>query len=164
MSSTYKNIPKQDASDGISDVVSESSAITISHNGQVVGIGLDTSGIVAESAASVVNTYTAGESISALKAVYELSGVIYKAAPDTIQTASVVGITLTSANAGEQVQVLQYGVLQDAFLTFSPADLIFVTSNGAITNVAPASGYLTRLGRAINVNTVLIIIDSPKTL
>lgn len=165
MSSTYKNIPDESSSEGVQSVVSESVALTISHpsNG-VVGIAIDMSGIVAQSAASVVTTYTAGEVISAIKAVYAVGGTIFLANANSLQEASVVGITLTSGNPGDPIQVLQYGVLEDTMLGFTPADLLFVTNSGAISNTAPTSGYLTRLGRVITGNTALILIDSPKTL
>lgn len=115
-------------------------------------------------ASAVVNQYTCGETISALKAVYAVSEQVFLAGPTSMARASIVGIALTSGTEGTLIDVLQYGILEDESLGFRPTDLIFVGSNGTLTTTAPTAGYLTRVGRAINPSTAIIIIDSPKTL
>lgn len=162
MASTYTKLPKDSVGGVVITSDSENLVVTPVPSGYK--IGFNPAGLVAERATSVVNTYTAGETLSALKAVYEVSGVVYKADNTSLVAASVSGISLTAADAGTSVQILQFGVLQDPVFSFAPADLVFLTTDGTISNVAPDSGYLTRLGRAINANTLLVIIDSPKTL
>lgn len=157
----FKSIPDYGS---IKELASSSSALLISGEGRTRSIGLDASGLAVAQAATVAATYVAGEPISALKAVYEFEGAIYLANPSNLIGASVIGIALNAAGTGAPVEVLQYGPLHDASFSFSPASLLFVTSGGTISTVAPTEGYLTRLGRAINSNTVLIIIENPITL
>lgn len=161
MASTYTSLPKD--SDSLT-ITSDSENLTVTPIPSGYKIGFNPAGLVAQRATSVVNTYIAGETISALKAVYEVSGVVYKADHSSVESASVSGISITASSSGHPIEVLQFGVIQDPVFAFNPADLLFLTDGGTISNVAPDSGYLTRLGRAINVNTLLVIIDSPKTL
>lgn len=149
---------------GSTVIQSDSPALTVDKQGNKWVLGFDESQMVAERASSVVNTFTTGEIISALQPVYQSGGLVYKADSSDLIKASAIGIALQAAGAGQSIEVLQYGVLGDAILSYSPADLLFVSGSGSITNVAPTTGYLTRLGRAINLNTILVIIDSPKVL
>lgn len=164
MASTYQNIPN-DASSDVT-LVSNAPALTIGHTGDTYTFGLDTSQLVADEAASVVQTFTAGETISALDVVYldQVSGTILKAKRTSLVAASVIGIAKTSGIAGDPIQVLQYGILSDASFAFTPAALTFLSDLSKITETAPTSGYLTRLGRTINLNTILVFIESPADL
>lgn len=147
------------------DITSSSDALTIDNpSGNTYVIGMDMSKIVAQEAICVVVGYPAGETISALQAVYQSRGSVYRGDHASLVEASVIGLAVTSGLAGETVQVLEFGVISDASFSFAPADLVFLTDNGALSATSPPSGYLTRVGRAINPTTILVIIDSPKTL
>lgn len=164
MSSNYKHLPEL----GIVSLNSSDPAVVLTPNSQnrTVQVGLDSSKITAAGSAAVVKTYTAGETISALKAVYvnPLDGKIYRASSSTLQSASVIGITKTAVNQDGTVELIQYGIFQDGFFGFDPAELIVLGDNGALTATPPASGYLTRLGRSINGNTILILVETPVQL
>lgn len=158
--SAFRNLPYS----GIKELTSNSGALLISGEGSARSIGLDASGLSVAQASAVAISYTAGEHISALKTVYEFEDAIYVATSSNLVGASVIGIALNAAGIGQPVEVLQYGVLQDASFNFGPAALLFVATDGAITTTAPQTGYLTRIGRAINSKTALIIIENPITL
>lgn len=163
MASTYKNIPPDPTE---IEIVSNSAALTIEKVGSSFQLELDTSSIIVEEASSVVTTFRAGEVLSALQAVYfdPITARVWKADKTDLVKASVVGITKTAANLDANVEVIQYGLLSDASFLFQPAQLVFLSIQGLLTLIAPDSGFLTRLGRAINNNTILVLIDSPITL
>lgn len=83
----------------------------------------------------------------------------------TIDKALVMGAALNDANSGENVEVLLIGVLSDAlFSGFSVNDLLFLDTDGAITNTKPTNKYLTIVGRALGNNEILIFIQQPTVL
>ena len=164
MSSTYINIPNPNNSSTV--ITSDSPNIIVNMSGDAYSIGFDPMGIIANQAAAVVTDFTAGEMISALTVVYydEATGTIFKADSDTLIKASALGITMTAGMAGSTIKVIQYGLLTDSSFSLDPADLIFLGHNGLITTTAVSEGYLTRLGRAIDSTTILVLIESPVTL
>lgn len=160
MADVFINIPDYG---GLQDLLSDSAALVITGD-RVKTVTIDTSSLIASSAASVVNTYTAGETISANQTLYELDGAVFKGDHDTLQRANIIGVALTAATIGQPVKVLQYGILEDGAFNWAPTDLIFVADNGVLTSVAPDTGYLTRIGKAITTTQILVSIDSPITL
>lgn len=163
MSSTYKSISAK--STGI-NIISNTPALSVGHLGNIWALDIDTSQLTAQQASSVVNSLIAGETISALKVVYydHMTGRILKSSTDDIIKASGVGVTRTAGIEGSEIEVVQYGLLSDPSFNFLPAQLVFLSDDGSLTTSAPNSGFLTRVGRAINENTLLVLIESPVTL
>lgn len=160
MSGSYKELPER----GIVSITSLNPAVVVTNEpNRAVNVALDSSKITAGGALNITQTYVAGETISALKAVYinSVDSKIYLANPSTLQTASVSGITKTAGNIGDSIEIVQYGPLQDSFLTFANAEIICLGNNGVMTNSQPTTGYLTRLGRSVNSNTILITLEQP---
>lgn len=160
MADVFINIPDYG---GLRDLLSGSAALVIT-GGSVKTVTVDMSSLVASRASSVVNTYTAGETISANQAVYEAGGSVFKGGPETLGVANIIGVALTAGAVGQSINVLQYGVLEDAAFAWTATDLIFVDSDGLLTSSAPDAGYLTRVGKAITATQILVNIDSPITL
>lgn len=157
MASQYVKLP---ATGGIQQIESASPELVVTGTGATRTLTLNLSDVVVQEAASVVNTFTAGETISALQLVYmNDDGLIYVASQDTVKHASVLGIAKTSGTYGESVDVLQYGLLTDPFLDFQNNSLLFLGAVGEVTDVANGSGYMTRVGRQIFTNTILILIE-----
>lgn len=167
MSSVYIRLPYNAGSGGsINSITSSSSLITTSPGPNVV-IGFDESQMPeADGARSVVVSYECGENLSALEIVYmdALGGQIFAANQDNLIEASAIGITKQSGNVGQMVEVLQFGIISDSSFVFTPASIIFLDLNGQWTLTAPTAGYLTRLGRAINSTTALVLIETPVQL
>lgn len=160
MSSSYKELPER----GIVSITSVDPAVVVTNEpNRVVNVGLDSSKITAAGAVNIVQTYIAGEAVSALKAVYvnPVDSKIYLANPSSLQTASVAGITKTAGDIGGLIEIVQYGPLKDSFFGFANSEIISLGDNGVMTNSQPTMGYLTRLGRSINSDTILITIEQP---
>lgn len=119
---------------------------------------------IPEAAASIVRNFIAGETISALKIVYMDNNRVYSGSSANLNTATAIGIAKTAAAEGELVSVLQYGLLEDASFDFEVTDLAFLSETGSLTTTAPEQGYLTRIGKVINNNSVLVLIETPITL
>jgi hypothetical protein len=108
--------------------------------------------------------YVAGEPISALKLVYaSLDGKVYVANNTaTFDEALVMGVAINAAAlAGDTVTIVLSGVLQDASWSWAANELLFLNSLGTITNVIPASGHRSKVGKALMSDKILIEIEEP---
>ncbi len=152
---------------GIQKITSENAAISVSITdaGQAT-VNLDGSKIMASTSTQVTKQYIAGENLAALKAVFvHTDGKVYMANNSSLQESGVVGITKNAATLGDEITVIQYGIIQDSFFaTFSQGDVVILGSYGTLTNQANENGYLTRLGRCISQYTLLLLIETPISL
>lgn len=104
----------------------------------------------------------AGEDISALKLIYQTDINTVEFADSTTYTESVVlGLSLNSAVTGNDVEILTYGQHDDAFFNFSLNEPLFLGSNGNITNVEPATGFVTQIGHGLGAGGIFIDIKRP---
>lgn len=106
-----------------------------------------------------------GEDISAVKAIYSNGVTLFLGDPDdTYGTASIVGITITSALTGETLKYQLNGPMFDSSFTFTDGQPVFLGPNGSLTQVDPIiSGYAYRvlLGVATGSNGLHINIQDP---
>ena len=107
-------------------------------------------------------TYTAGENISAVKPVY-ISGTeeVSQADSDTKPEACVIGITKHAVSSGADVEVILSGELQDSSFTFTSGESIYLDENGNLTTTPPVTGFLTKIGKGLGNNKILINIEEP---
>lgn len=114
----------------------------------------------AEQAKRLIVTRKAAVSLSAMKLVKSDSATHVSVATndDTFESAQVLGVALNAAiNPDDDIEILLFGALQDASLSgFALNDLIYLGSNGAITNVAPVNGFYKEVGYSIGVDEVFI--------
>lgn len=105
----------------------------------------------------------ANETISAVCAVKLDSPTnISKATNDTtINNATVYGVTRTAGTAGSNIEVVTTGNFYDSSLNFPVNDSIYLGLNGVLTNVAPATGFLTQIGVSGGPGLIIINIDEP---
>jgi len=104
----------------------------------------------------------ASETISALRLVYQTSpGEAALADYQNATKKDVVGIALTSATVGNEVVVLYFGRVVDAFFNFPLNDSLFLGNNGIVTNVPPASDYSVRIGKSLGSGAIFINIERP---
>ena len=98
---------------------------------------------------------------SALRAVYS-NGVSVDIADNALfTTAQVYGITIQGGSAGNSVKVITAGHLQDSSFNFTPNEIVFLGSNGVITNMPPVSGVQSVIGLATKIDTIFVRISVP---
>lgn len=104
---------------------------------------------------------TAGETISALRAVYELDGFVraldYR---DDTHIDLLLGLSLTAAPAGGAVNVQRSGVLDDNSWNWLPGR-IYLGANGSLTQTPPADGYCVLLGAATSATRITLNLQDP---
>lgn len=159
MSDTMINLPK--GGGGIKTLNSDTPGVTVTGDQNKV-IHIDPSSWIAAESHKVTNTFTAGEDLSAMRVVFmdEDAPDVLRASHDDFVKSQALGITLHAAMAGQPVEVLQFGILQDATLMFEARALLFVGLNGVITETAPSTGYLCRIGKQIYPGTILVEIET----
>ena len=107
---------------------------------------------------------TAGVSLSALRAVTtNSSGQAIYASNNTLGNAQVVGITMGSANSGEQVGVKTFGPMSDASWNWTKGP-VFLGTNGALTQTAPSGGaIIVQVGRALTATQLFVDVETTIT-
>lgn len=118
-----------------------------------------------QTASKLSTTLVAGETVSALKVVrIGANSEAFLSEPDQYENALSVGVTLNTATAGNKVEVLSFGILEDPFFNFPVNDVLFLAVGGAITNVAPTSGIRTIIGKSLGVGSIFISVQEPVIL
>lgn len=101
----------------------------------------------------------AGENISALRAVYELNNEVFYLDPaDSDHIELLLGISFTSAPAGQLLSVQRSGVMDDSGWSWIPGP-IWLGSNGALTQSPPTTAYDVRIGAAVSTTRITLNIQ-----
>lgn len=104
----------------------------------------------------------AGETLSALRIVWEDSaGNVF--ALDYRNASAVyllLGLTISAAAMGGQLNIQRAGVVEDAAWTWAPGPL-WLGLDGAITQVPPADGFSLLLGFAVSATQIFLDINRP---
>jgi hypothetical protein len=87
----------------------------------------------------------------------------YADSSDTLTASKAIGFTLGAVSIGENVSILLSGEL-DGFFGLISGEIIYLSTNGLITQTPPPSGYIQKLGVALNPTTILINIQEPIVL
>jgi len=79
-------------------------------------------------------------------------------------TANAIGIALNAATAGNTVNVLLFGVLEDPSLTFSLNDLLFLKSDSTITDIGTSTlgEFLVEVGKSLGAGSMFVNIKTPE--
>lgn len=105
--------------------------------------------------------FTATETISAMKAVYQVDSTSIGLA-DATDAAKYrpIGIAITSGNLGDTITVRLFGLIQDSTLSaFSTNQRLFLSTAGSLSTSLPGSGYRVIVGLSLGGNRALIDID-----
>lgn len=106
--------------------------------------------------------YNAGEPISGHKVVRMDSGLVYIAdSSNDAHLGQAIGISTNAASIGNPVTVQTIGEITDASLVFSTPGPVFVGTNGAVTQTAPSTGWIQRVGTALDSDSLLINFETP---
>ena len=115
----------------------------------------------------VTTTGQAGEALTAFSAVYADAGIIFNADnTDPATMDQVIGVTLTDAIIGAEIEVVTDGVINNPAWTWAEGP-VFVDVAGAMTQVPPtppAAGYLLKIGVPTTPTQLTIDFDRPITL
>lgn len=103
----------------------------------------------------------AGQTLSALRAVYELDGEVFVLDyRDAAHINLALGITLTAAQVGEPINVQRSGVLDDAGWSWT-AGPVWLGVDGALTQAPPADGFDVLIGSAVSATRLILNIQDP---
>jgi hypothetical protein len=107
----------------------------------------------------------AGETISALRAVYEAAdGKLYHLdSSDGANIDSYSGISLTAANEGSGVSVQKNGLLIASGLGLTRGR-VFCGASGVLTNTPPSTGYDLLIGYIVSGDRLVLTDQDPITL
>jgi hypothetical protein len=104
---------------------------------------------------------TAGHTLSALRAVYELDDQVhYLDYRDTAHIDLLLGITLSAASAGSPVNVQRSGVIDDSGWNWTPGR-IWLGIDGALTQTPPADGFDVLIGAAVSATRITLNFTDP---
>lgn len=107
---------------------------------------------------------TAGSSLSALRAVYELDGAVHAlSADDALHVDLLLGITLTAAQAGDPVNVQRLGAIEDDSWNWVPGR-VYLGAEGALTQTPPTSGFDLLIGAATSATRITLNLQDPISL
>lgn len=104
---------------------------------------------------------TAGETLSALRVVYELAGealaLDYR---DADHVNLLLGITLTAGGIGQLLNVQCRGTLDDASWSWVPGR-VWLGAYGSLTQIPPVSGYDVLIGSATSATRINLNLQDP---
>lgn len=108
----------------------------------------------------------AGETLSALRVVYERNGLVYALDPSDPFSEDVqymLGVTVTATDAGGTVAVQRSGTIDDPGWTWAEG-LIFAGPGGLMVQTPPATGWELVVGFAPSATRLNIDFDEPVLL
>lgn len=76
----------------------------------------------------------------------------------------IIGITTGAASAGQPATIRLNGELTEPTWSFTPGELVYLSTSGGLTQTIPITGVLLVLGFAETANTMFIDIKSPIVL
>lgn len=106
---------------------------------------------------------TAGELLSALRAVFEdAAGRVWLAdATEAGEVFTLLGVTTTAADAHQQVLVQRLGAIDDAAWGWTPGVRVYLGAAGQLTQTPPATGFDVLIGVALSPTRLLLSIQDP---
>lgn len=103
----------------------------------------------------------AGETLSALRAVYELDGQVFALDHhDTEHIDLLLGVTLTAADQGQPINVQRLGAIDDDGWNWQPGR-VWLGAAGALTQTPPTDGYDVLIGAAVASGRLLLNLQDP---
>lgn len=137
--------------------VSRDSGSTVILAGQRGAPGI---GIPGPSGGSTVQR-TAGETLSALRAVYELGGQVFVLDyRDASHINLLLGITLTAGSSGILLNVQRSGVIDDGGWSWTPGR-VWLGADGSLTQISPVDGYDLLIGSATSATRITLNLQDP---
>ncbi|GAA5785661.1 hypothetical protein [Chitiniphilus shinanonensis] len=105
-----------------------------------------------------------GETLSALRVVYEQAGEVFALDyRDAAHIGQLLGLTLTAGDAGSEVDVQRSGAIDDAGWSWTPGP-VWLGVAGALTQVPPADGFDVLVGAAVSATRLILDVSDPISL
>lgn len=103
----------------------------------------------------------AGETLSALRVVYELAGQVFALDyRDAEHINLLLGVTLSAAQVGEPLNIQRLGAIDDDNWSWQPGR-VWLGSDGALTQTPPSDGYDVLIGAAVASGRLLLNLQDP---
>lgn len=108
-------------------------------------------------------TKVADSAVGGQRVVVSVSadGIVHADSDDLTHLNKVLGVTKTAAAAGDEVEVISLGEIEEASFSFTPDQPVFVSAGGSglLTQTPPTSGFSLRIGHALSATKVFIKIS-----
>ena len=109
----------------------------------------------------VVIQRSAGHLISALRVVYEASGLVYALDyRDAAHIDLLVGITMTAADGGAPIAIQRAGEISDSGWAWTPGR-VYLGVAGQLTQTPPETGYSVLIGSAVSATRIILNLQDP---
>lgn len=103
----------------------------------------------------------AGETLSALRVVYELNNqVFYLDLADTANIDQLLGVTLNAASPGAEINVQRSGIMDDNAWNWA-LGRIWLGVNGTLTQTPATQGFDVLIGYAVSPTRIILNIQDP---
>jgi hypothetical protein len=106
---------------------------------------------------------TAGETISALRIVFESQQLVHPVNPTTEAVYQALGLALTSASIGTDITIQTQGFVDDAAWSWAEGH-VWCGPNGTLTQTPPTSGWDFIIGFATSATRLYIDLNEPVLL
>lgn len=89
---------------------------------------------------------------------------VKKANADSYADAVVAGVAINNANAGQDVEFIVFGIIEDPSFNFPIKEPLFLSETSTITNTAitDVGKYLSKIGRSYGSGAVFVDINDPR--
>lgn len=103
----------------------------------------------------------AGETISALRVLYEQDGAVFVLGyQDAAHIDQILGLSLTAAGPGQPVNVQRSGVVDDGGWSWA-LGRVWLGAAGGLTQNPPADGFDVLIGTAVSATRITLNIQDP---
>lgn len=103
----------------------------------------------------------AGETVSALRVLYERGGKVYALDyRDGAHIDLLLGVSLTAADTDQPLTIQRSGVLDDSGWSWA-LGRVWLGINGALTQTPPPDGYDVLIGAAVSATRITLNIQDP---
>lgn len=101
-----------------------------------------------------------GETISALKVVYIVDGKAYIASSSEVSQANrIIGVAVDACIIGHSGRIRKQGYMKDDSWNWDLDKIIFLGTNGALTQIVPTNGFVCQVAIPISSNEININIQ-----
>lgn len=136
--------------DSIIDVTIKEEVYSVNVNPETITANVQGVGIIQRVEGSDVFMLSAGEVISALKCVYSDDGKAKVCnASDSATSDLFIGISINSAGINQDVTIRADGIISDNNFNFVSGQIVFIGSNGELTQTISNQSYVQIIGIAL---------------
>lgn len=106
---------------------------------------------------------SAGETVSALRIVYESSQLVHPVNPATDSVFQALGLAITSGSTGAEITIQTLGFVDDSAWSWTEG-IVWCGPNGVLTQTPPTTGWDFIIGFATSATRLYIDLNEPVLL